>query len=77
MQNIMRNCNKVECQGGKGVSQPAPREMLLPRHLDPLHGAPVLPSTQKSPTTHAVPLIVLLPVLGKALRGMASRKEGS
>lgn len=39
--------------------------------------APALPSNQKGPTAHTVPPIVLLPVLGKALRGWRAEKKGS
>lgn len=50
--------------------------MLLPGHLDSFHGAPAFLSTQGSPPALALALFVLLPVLGKALRGMVSREGG-
>lgn len=50
--------------------------MLLPRHLDSFHGAPAFLNTQGSPPALAVALFVLLPKLGKALRGIVSIEEG-
>lgn len=80
MQNMMRTCNRAGCRGGKGISQPAPRrhwkENAPSRHPDSLHGARTLPSTQEGPPALTVPLIVLLPVLGKALREVASKEGG-
>lgn len=72
MQNIMRNYNRAGCWGRKGISQSALRRWqgdAPSRALEYLHGVPALPRAQKGPRVRTVPLIVLLPVLGKALTG--------
>lgn len=80
MQNIMRNCNSAQVSPGKGISQPALRRCWkadAPSWASgSFHGAPAFLSTQGSPPALAVALFVLLPVLGKALRGMVSREGG-
>lgn len=79
MQNIIGNCNRAGCQGRKGLSQPATSRCWkgdAPSQASGLCAwSSSLPHTQKG-EEHSLFLIVLLPVDGKALSGVASREGG-
>lgn len=74
MQNITRNSNRARCQGGKGLSQPAPRRCSFPPIWTACMERQPSPALRRahstSPSAHASP------GAWESSEGVVSRQEG-